>query len=763
MVELSQEDRDIIAENPLDYSLVLLQGLLQEAEQAQDDSSAQDETRKRVIRRLLSTLQGEDAASKLRSRVSDQYVDSDLALLFRRYRQERFKYDRFRVLVQLILQKAAVLDLIATISRSTPPASDPPSLGGTPFTHSLASQQGSEQTRRLVEARVFDEIKHCTYRDVEGFFTKFFEGKDWTPRTTGIYQTIKERQVEGSWTDFPDPPVQAKVLQWWNEFQKEFLPEERGRFYTIKNPKNLAGSEAQRQIDLVVKRNDGQELSMDSDSVHNWKDVDVIGELKQSNYDKKGTLLQLGRYVRDVFSCQPTRRYIHAFTLCGSEMEAWVFDRSGSYGPGPFDIHDQPERFIQVIAGYTMMSEAELGRDTFTEWDADSCSISIDCGETRDMAKLQLLQDPITYQRAIVCRGTACFLTKTPNCRGYDCVSKFSWTSDQRRPEADLLELAASRGVKGIASVVGHQQITSITEMRSGMVFGKPYKFQSIPSALSPLSQSSSHLHGSSTTESQPRKRKSGDVGRKQSKQSRTSSLKSNKLKNEVTYDVEEAQSTSLFTAGKDGPYDNRIFRCLVVSPAGRALHRFKKISELLCALRDAVKAHRSLYLKGNILHRDISENNIIITDPQKTDGVTGMLIDLDLAKELSSGSSGARCRTGTMEFMAIECARHGWRFSGNPKGQPEDSLLIKWYTDTFRNIAGTKRGDMGVDGFEDILEEFPSSFECVKPLCREIRGILFPYKDGLFTGTPRNPEVLYEPTIRAFDQSIEDIKTTET
>ena len=32
-----------------------------------------------------------------------------------------------------------------------------------------------------------------------------------------------------------------------------------------------------------------------------------------------------------------------------------------------------------------------------------------------------------------------------------------------------------------------------------------------------------------------------------------------------------------------------------------------------------------------------------------------GMLIDLDLAKELSSGRSGARCHTGTMEFMAIE------------------------------------------------------------------------------------------------------------
>jgi hypothetical protein len=75
----------------------------------------------------------------------------------------------------------------------------------------------------------------------------------------------------------------------------------------------------------------------------------------------------------------------------------------------------------------------------------------------------------------------------------------------------------------------------------------------------------------------------------------------------------------------------------LVISPAGRAIHKYEKKSELLGALRDAIKAHRSLYLKDNILHRDISENNMIITDPKKT-GVMGMLIDLDLAKELSSG-----------------------------------------------------------------------------------------------------------------------------
>ena len=76
---------------------------------------------------------------------------------------------------------------------------------------------------------------------------------------------------------------------------------------------------------------------------------------------------------------------------------------------------------------------------------------------------------------------------------------------------------------------------------------------------------------------------------------------------------------------------------------------------EFLEACRDVIKGHRSLYQDGKILHRDVPKNNVIITDVEKEEDPSGMLIDLDLAKELGSGPSGARHRTGTMEFMAIE------------------------------------------------------------------------------------------------------------
>lgn len=68
----------------------------------------------------------------------------------------------------------------------------------------------------------------------------------------------------------------------------------------------------------------------------------------------------------------------------------------------------------------------------------------------------------------------------------------------------------------------------------------------------------------------------------------------------------------------------------------------------------------------------------------------------------------------------------------------------------------------MGVNGFEELLDEFPQAFDHVKPLCKKIRGILFPLQEdgALFTETPSDPpEELYHPIIEAFEDVIEDSK----
>jgi hypothetical protein len=50
-------------------------------------------------------------------------------------------------------------------------------------------------------------------------------------------------------------------------------------------------------------------------------------------------------------------------------VEPWVLDRSGPYSCEKFDIHKNPNRFIRVIAGHTLMSDDELGMNTYIKED----------------------------------------------------------------------------------------------------------------------------------------------------------------------------------------------------------------------------------------------------------------------------------------------------------------------------------------------------------------------------------------------------------
>jgi len=92
----------------------------------------------------------------------------------------------------------------------------------------------------------------------------------------------------------------------------------------------------------------------------------------------------------------------------------------------------------------------------------------------------------------------------------------------------------------------------------------------------------------------------------------------------------------------------------LAIAFADRALSEFIQklqftnlislaIRELLIAFRDTIKVYRSLYLKRNILHKNVSKNNIIITNSNEIDSFTEMLIDLDLAKVLDSERNNAQ------------------------------------------------------------------------------------------------------------------------
>ncbi|KAK7398244.1 hypothetical protein QQX98_012379 [Neonectria punicea] len=761
---LSEKHLEIISERPLTDTLDPLRDKLR-------DTNTADDPRQEDVAILLGALVVSPAAFSLPSTDGSGNVAVKLFAIQQHVRGGLVELGKFCPLIRHLLNKspdniiwATVYSLVESLDLPTPPLSSiTATFKGTPV-KSSSSRLADSETRDVVERELFFEIKDCTFRNVGGFMDKFFSPEDWGNEQKAMLKGIMLAHNGKRWSDFPVTPDEKPVWDWFRSLEDRFLSDAPHKLHTTRTANQF--KERKGQMDLFF-----QMAAKKASSTPKYKDVLIIGEHKKS-YDKsrfKEDFLQLTRYVRSVFTDQPTRRYVHAFLLCASMMELWIFDRSGPYSSGGFNIHEEPEKFARALVGYATMDDTAMGLDTFVEREDGHRRVTLNNASGSETTIR--LGRPIVWQKAVVCRGTTCFETRGGN------VAKFSWVSDKRKLEAEQLKLAEERGVQGVARVVAHRQIATIAGLRGGLEFRERHRFR----------DGTVHFDDSPSTTSGSKRKSSSDHTSDSvsgSKRLRSSSQKP-KLAQDTSHSLSNTQTRpSLYTSGDD-LWENRIYSCLVISPAGRVISDFRTIEELLVAMRDAIKAHQSLYVAGNILHRDISSNNIIITKPEAADGFRGMLIDLDLAKERDSGPSGARHQTGTMQFMAVEvlrrfdhtyrhdlesffyvllwmCARQSWHngFSEQEK-RPRQSLLRKWEIGRFEDIADAKEGHMTVNGLERIMGEFPKGLGHVKPLCLKIRKTLFPLDKDERTnfGTPAgDPHQLYRPVIAAYDEAINNL-----
>ncbi|ODA78148.1 hypothetical protein RJ55_06752 [Drechmeria coniospora] len=205
------------------------------------------------------------------------------------------------------------------------------------------------------------------------------------------------------WTDFPATPDVKLVWDWLRSLEGRAFSNAPYKLHTTNTANQF--KERKGQMDLFFET-----PATRANATFEYKQVLVVGEQKKS-YDKsrfKADLLQLTRYVRGVFIDQPTRRFVHGFTLCASTMELWVFDRSGLYSSGPFDIHDEPDKFARAIIGYATMDDAAMGLDTFIEREGGHRYVTLDDAsgnETRARGYFGLLLTVFALNSRLVCRS----------------------------------------------------------------------------------------------------------------------------------------------------------------------------------------------------------------------------------------------------------------------------------------------------------------------------------------------------------------------
>ncbi|CAD6498970.1 BgTH12-04624, partial [Blumeria graminis f. sp. triticale] len=202
-------------------------------------------------------------------------------------------------------------------------------------------------------------------------------------------------------------------------------------------------------------------------TIHNWQDVHGLGELTSLSagpwVDKS---IRLSVYIREIFSAQPLRQFAHGFLMFGTQLQLWVYDRSGPYSADIIEVGENPERLVYVIAAYMLMSDKEHGLDSIIQREKGRISVNIYDADTKIAKKIYFRSKPLIKQMAIVSRGTTVYISSDAK-----FVVKISWRAVGRLSEVQLLMRA--RNVRGVATWIGSRDYVKISDLRSGLTFAE--------------------------------------------------------------------------------------------------------------------------------------------------------------------------------------------------------------------------------------------------------------------------------------------------
>ncbi|KAL2415158.1 hypothetical protein ABEF91_003133 [Exophiala dermatitidis] len=657
-----------------------------------------------------------------------------------------FDFDRIKPLLTAAIAEKPDGQIWSEVYNAVTESTPPPrpissSLQQTPWLRNTSSFANSSEHRKYVDDVLKEELG-LMYVGLRGFHETYFG------EVTGL-ETASEaffkHCIEGSdplfddgWRGWPRKANQDDVLSWFAAFCEELAAfAEDYKSIPIRQRRPLAqpnepidGSTAKRKMDVGFVNNPKAR----KDSRCHWSQIIVPGELESNPSADKASeaWLDLGRYAREVLAAQDTRRFVLGFTLCGSLMRVWVFDRLGGIASDQFDINEDGLRFVSTILGFLWMNDEQLGFDPTIVTSGGERYIEIQRNGLRE----RLIIDRVMKRApCIASRATTCWKAHCDGDAQTPLVIKDSWQYTERDEEGKLLQEATDRGVINVARYYHHEtvqvkgtdddvrsnvrrdlDVTTAEDYRAGCLdmsrrtraVGTPRQSRSTGGLKRPSSQTGAFLPPSK----------------------RLCSVSPEKV--------------------TGSPVPNRVHRRVVLRDFGQPIYKASSRAALLRGLEGCVEGHESLHKVG-LLHRDISINNLMINEDGDNPSWPSFLIDLDLAiKEHRNGASGAKGKAGTRAFMAIGALRgeqHSFmhdlesffwvlfwicvHYEGPGQGRVV-RRFDHWNTADTEVLATLKLGTVADEELfgKTMTDYFTQYYEPLIPWVSKLRRIVFP--DGL-------------------------------
>ncbi|KAJ1925839.1 hypothetical protein LPJ71_000029 [Coemansia sp. S17] len=344
-----------------------------------------------------------------------------------------------------------------------------------------------------------------------------------------------------------------------------------------------------------------------------------------------------------MYQQQHNLRFAWGVTVSGRLVRVCHFGHDRAISSCYMDISTPKGRrlFIELLVNWSFCEESQIGRDPTMEYMHDLRCWQIACpsekgcmGEGADV-KYYYFSTVKCQAEQVFGRHTRCFLAtnimptvvvSTTNPLIPTVVIKDSWALSKRNASDDACdEVSSLNKIKeGLSAQAAAKDIIFPKIEAGGRVsFQRNGKW---------VEDNADDVHGQGklVTDSANTMHGSGKLADNNT---------------DTANEVGEAHSD-------DGPLfraDRRIF----MSPIGEPLCSTKSVAEFVTVVCDAMRCHSAFVDDCNILHRDISDNNILVV---RSEGIArGMLIDFDCAIDLEQKERDNLHKvTGTLPYMSI-------------------------------------------------------------------------------------------------------------